>query len=517
MSIGNAGEPRLAKDGSAVVPADGPADGLAGAPADARADVPGNGAAGPDAEQPQDAAARRRALRVLALSSLGVFVVFLDTTIVNVAFETISRSFHTTTDHLAWVLNAYSLVFAAVLIPAGRLADRYGRKRIFLIGISGFALMSALCGIAPNAGVLVGGRALQAAFAALVTPTSLALVLPEFPPSRRPVAIGTWGAMGAAAAALGPTIGALLTQYASWRWIFLVNVPIAMVVVIFGVRLLHESRDPQAAGLPDPLGALLVAAMPAALSLAIIEGPKWGWSDPRVIAGFVLAVALLPVFLLRTRSAARPVMDLALFKVRQFRLVNAATLLFAAAFYGMLLGNIIFLQTVWHYSVLRAALATAPSPLLVTAIARTASRLSHTYGARRILTAGAISWTAGLTLNAILVGGSPHWATHWLPAALLTGLGVGMTLPVQSGAAVQALPPARFAVGSAINASFRQLGAVLGISVFVAVLGAPGASTAPASFHRVWWVLAALGLASGLVLYVPKLRRAGALTATEPA
>ncbi|MGW7237727.1 MFS transporter [Streptomyces sp. NPDC054804] len=466
--------------------------------------------AGPaTAEEPaQDPAARRHALRVLALSSLGAFVVFLDTTIVNVAFETIGRSFHATAGHLAWVLNAYSLVFAAVLIPAGRLADRYGRKRVFLIGITGFAAMSALCGLAPNAGLLIAGRALQAAFAALVTPTSLSLILPEFPAARRPVAIGTWGSMGAAAAALGPTLGALLTQYASWRWIFLVNVPICAVIAFFGLRLLREARDPHAHGLPDPLGVLLIAATPAALSLGIIEGPNWGWSDPRVIGAFVLAALLLPAFVLRDRATAQPVMDFALFRVRQFRLVNAATLLFAAAFYGMLLSNIIFLQTVWHYSVLRAALATAPSPLVVTAVARTASRLSHTHGARRILTFGALFWTAGLTLTAVLAGATPHWTTHWLPAALLTGLGVGLTLPVQSGAAVQALSPGRFALGSAINASLRQLGAVLGISLFVAVLGTPTAANAVDSFHRVWWLLAALGLASGALLWTPGRGRA---------
>ncbi|MFI1095865.1 MFS transporter [Streptomyces sp. NPDC020917] len=460
------------------------------------------------AEDPRTAADRRRALRVLALSSLGVFVVFLDTTIVNVAFATISRGFHTTTGHLAWVLNAYSLVFAAVLIPAGRLADRYGRKRVFLIGITGFAVTSALCGAAPSAGTLIGARALQAAFAALVTPTSLALVLPEFPPARRPMAIGTWGAMGAAAAALGPTIGALLTQYASWRWIFLVNVPVCAVVVLVGLRLLRESREPHAGGLPDPLGVLLVAAMPAVLSLAIIEGPSWGWADPRVIAAFAAAAVLLPVFLLRTRAAADPVMDLALFRVRQFRVVNAASLVFSSAFYGLLLANILFLQNVWGYSVLRAALASAPSPLVVTAVARTASRLGHAHGPRLVLSAGAVFWAAGGTLLALRTGGHPHWAADFLPASLVIGLGIGLTLPVQSGAAVQALPPARFAVGSAINASFRQLGAVLGISVFVAVLGTPTPATAVDSFHRVWWVLAALGLASGLLLHLPRLRRA---------
>jgi EmrB/QacA subfamily drug resistance transporter len=327
---------------------------------------------GPE-ELAAQAITRRHALEVLALGSLGAFVVFLDTTIVNIAFQTISRSFQTTTGHLAWVLNAYSLVFAALLIPAGRLADRYGRKRVFLIGITGFAVMSALCGLAPNAGVLIAGRALQAIFAALVVPTSLALILPSFPAERRHVAVGTWGAMGAAAAAFGPTIGALLTEYASWRWIFLVNVPICAVIVILGARLLRETRDPQAAGIPDPVGVLLIAAIPALLSLAIIEGPDWGWSGPRVIGAFVASAALLPVFIWRSSAAAQPVMDLALFRVRQFRLTNAATLLFATAFYGMLLGNVIFLQTEWHYSVLRAALASAPGPLLVTAVARSCS------------------------------------------------------------------------------------------------------------------------------------------------
>ena len=463
--------------------------------------------AAPPPPSPQDPAARRQALLVLALSSLGAFVVFLDTTIVNVAFQTISRSLHTTADHLAWVLNAYSLVFAAVLIPAGRLADRYGRKRLFLIGVTGFAVMSALCGLAPNPGALIAARALQAAFAALVTPTSLALILPHFPGARRPVAIGAWGSMSAAAAALGPTLGALLTQYASWRWIFLVNVPICALIVGLGARLLREARDPHAHGLPDPLGVVLIAAIPAALSLGIIEGPHWGWTDPRVLGALVLAALLLPVFVVRDRVAAQPVMDAALLRVRQFRLVNAATLVFAAAFYGTLLSNIIFLQTVWHYSVLRAALATAPSPLVVTAVARVATRLSHTYGARRVLTAGALFWTAGLALSAHRVGPDPHWITHWLPVALLTGLGIGLTLPVQSGAAVQTLPPARFALGSAINASLRQLGAVLGISLYVAVLGTPSASSALGSFHRVWWLFAALGLAAGLLLWAPATSR----------
>jgi EmrB/QacA subfamily drug resistance transporter len=469
---------------------------------------PRPGPAAPGAEH-------RHALRTLVLASLGSFVVFLDTTIVNVAFEAISRSFHSDTDRLAWVLNAYSLVFAAALIPAGRLADRYGRKRLFLLGIGGFALMSALCGLAPGAGVLIGARALQAAFAALITPTSLALILPEFPPQRRPFAIGTWGSMGALAAALGPTIGALLTQYISWRWIFLINVPICAAIVLVGLRTLHERRDPHADGLPDPVGVLLIAAIPAALSFSVIEGPRWGWGDGRVVGGFALAVVLLPLFLLRCRAVARPAIDLALFTVRRFRLVNIATLIFAATFYGTLLSNIIFLQTVWHYSVLRAALATSPGPLLVAVLARLSTRLAHRYGPRPVLTAGGVLYAGGLALFAGGTGAHAQWVTHWLPAALLMGAGIGMTLPVQSSAAVQTLPSGRFALGSAINASFRQLGAVLGISLFVAVLGAPAPGRALAAFHDVWWLFGAMGLVSGIVLWFPRIGAAGSTPSDE--
>ncbi|MFI5680065.1 MFS transporter [Streptomyces cellulosae] len=442
-------------------------------------------------------------LRILALSSFGVFVVFLDTTIVNVAFETISHSFDTTASKLAWVLNAYSLAFAAILVPAGRLADRYGRKKIFLIGLGGFALMSALCGLAPTPGVLIAGRALQAVFAALVVPTSLALVLPEFPGARRHVAVGTWGAMGAAAAACGPTLGALLTQYASWRWIFLVNVPICAAMIVSGGRILRESRDPHAGGIPDPVAVVLVAAVPAALSYAVIEGPTRGWSSAVVIAAFAGAVVLTPLLLWRSATAARPVIDLSLFRDRQFSLMNLAMLLFSVSFFGMLLSNVIFLQQVWGYSVLRAALAGAPGPLLVAFIARPTSGLAARIGFRPVLLLGGVTWMAGSVLLAAGVGASPHWATHWLPAVLLTGAGIGLTLPVQAGAAVASLPDHRSGTGSAVSQSFRQLGAVLGISLFVAVVGDSGPAQAVGAFQHVWWVFGALGLVSGLIVCLP--------------
>ena len=449
-----------------------------------------------------DNAERRGAQRVLLLGSLGMFVVALDTTIVNIAFTTIAGSLHTSTGRLAWVLNAYSLVFAALLIPAGWVADRYGRKRVFLTGLVGFAVMSALCAAAPNVGVLIAGRGLQAVFAALVVPSSLALILQEFPPAKRPMAVGTWGSMGAVAAALAPTTGALLTEYASWRWIFLINVPIAAGMAVFGARVLRETRAPAASRsrVPDPVGTVLVAAIPALLSLALLQGPYWGWSDPRVIGGFVLGFVLLPVFLWRSAATANPVMDLALFKERRFLLVNVGTLLFATAFFGLLLSGVVFLQTEWHYSALRSALATAPGPLVVILLARPAGRLAGRLGHRRVLFAGAVAWCVGSGLFAVQAGGYAHWAADWLPGTVFIGIGAALTLPIQPGAAARSLPPPRFAVGSAINASFRQLGAVLGVSIFVAVQSSAGPAAYVDAFHHVWWAFAALGLAAGLVV-----------------
>jgi EmrB/QacA subfamily drug resistance transporter len=444
------------------------------------------------------------ALRVLALGSLGVFVVFLDTTIVNVAFETISRSFSTTTGHLAWVLNAYSLVFAAMLVPAGRLADTFGRKKLFIVGIIGFAVTSALCGASPDVGVLIAGRALQAVFAALVVPTSIALVLAQFPPERRSVAVGTWSAMGALAAASGPTIGALLVEYASWRWVFLVNVPICAAIVVIALRLLTESRDPNAGGVPDVIEVLLVAAVPGLISYAIIEGPGRGWAHPSVLGAFVLAAVLLPLFVWRASTSGRPVVDLSLFRFWQYRRTNASTLLFATAFYATILGNVIFLQTVWHYSVLRAALAISLSPLITALVARQAGKVAGIIGHRKVLIAGTLLYAAGMSLYPLLVGTTPHWAATWLPGVLLGGFGLGMTLPVLGASAAHSLPAQRFAIGTAINSTFQQLGAVLGISVFVAVLGTPTAATVLSAFDRSWWVIVGLSLAACVVWLLPR-------------
>ena len=259
------------------------------------------------------------------------------------------------------MLNAYAIVFAALLVPAGRLADRIGRKRGFLAGLALFSIGSALCGIAPSVATLVAARVLQAAGAALLVPTSLALLLPEFEPRERPAAIGIWAGVGAAAAAAGPPLGGLLVQV-DWRLVFLVNLPVGAWALWRAARLLTETRDLSEQGRPDWLGTALLAASVGALALGFVQAPEWGWDDPRTLAALAGAVAGLALFARRCAHHPSPVVDPAMLRVRSFAMANVAAILFSAAFGAMLLSNVLFMTGVWQESILRAGLQLAPAP-----------------------------------------------------------------------------------------------------------------------------------------------------------
>lgn len=259
------------------------------------------------------AAVPRRAWAVLAISAAGVFVVFLDATVVNIAFPALSADFpETTRAGLSWVLNAYAVVFGALLVTTGRLADDRGRKRVFLSGMVVFGIGSALCALAPSVGPLVGFRAVQAVGAALLVPASLALLLPEFPASRRAGAVGLWGAAGGVAAAVGPTLGALLVEGPGWRWVFWINVPLCVVAILVGRRLLRESRGSTTPGPIDLIGVQLVTAVFGLLSLGMVQGGEWGWGSVRVVGAFVLAAALVTLLVVRALRHPHPVLPVRL-------------------------------------------------------------------------------------------------------------------------------------------------------------------------------------------------------------
>ena len=271
--------------------------------------------------------------KILAITSVGLFMASLDLFIVNIAFPALATDFGgASLASLSWVLNAYAIVFAALLVPAGRIADRIGRKRVFVTGLLLFSLASALCAAAPSIPFLVGARVLQAAGGAMMLPTTLGLILPAFPAAERAVAIGVWSAVGGVAAALGPPIGGLLVTL-SWRWIFVVNVPIGVITAIVAVRALGEIREPEDVR-PDLLGAVDLALAIGLLTAGIVKGPDWGWADPRILSAFAGSVLLVGAFLLRSAHHRAPVIELPLLRVRSFAVGNLAAAIFFAGFRG---------------------------------------------------------------------------------------------------------------------------------------------------------------------------------------
>src|SRR3954469_6145183 len=285
-----------------------------------------------------------RRWKVLLVTGVAVFMAFLDVTIVNIAFPSIQEAFPDASPaSLSWVLNAYNIVFAALLVPAGRLADLVGRRRIFFVGMGLFVAASALCGLAPSAEVLIGARALQAVGAALLVPTSLGLLLPEFPPERRATATALWGATGGVAAATGPSLGGVLIEWTDWRLVFFVNLLIGAAAFVPARRLLREFRDPDRGAVPDALGIVLLAGGVGALVFAIVEAPGWGWGSARVAAAFLVAALALGGFVWRSATHPHPVVELSLFRVRSFTAACLGVGIFSLGFYALLLSGILFL------------------------------------------------------------------------------------------------------------------------------------------------------------------------------
>lgn len=419
------------------------------------------------------------------LTSLVMFAAFLDSSLLVIAFPSIRRSFSSVSAaELSWILNAYSIIFGALLVPSGRLADQFGRKKLFLSGVAVFTLASALCGVAPSAGALIAARALQAVGAAMVMPTSLALVLGVFPLEKRAIAVTLWGAVGGLAAALGPSAGAFLIQSLGWRSAFYINLPIGILAFVMGRRLLRESRDDTARVLPDFVGVAQLIAAVSLVTLGIIASEAWGWLTPRTAGSVIVGTVLIFVFVRRSLRVSSPALDLTLFSDANYRFANLATFLFSIAFFAMFLGNVLFLTQIWHYSTLRAGLAILPAPLTVIPVAILGGRVAGSYGHRVLVIPGGILFSlAGISLF-LRAGSTPNYLSVWFPASLLIGLGIGLCLPVLGSAAVQGLEASRFAVGSAVNQAFRALGSVLGVALAIALLGRdPRTAELPAFQH----------------------------------
>jgi EmrB/QacA subfamily drug resistance transporter len=448
------GESRFQTDWRAVVSQEAPA------PAAIPAAEPAGGRSG------------RQVTAIVGVLSLAVFMSSLDLFIVNLAFPYIGKQYPgTSLGSLSWVLNAYTIVFAAVLVPAGRWADRVGRRRVLIGGLATFVLGSVLCGMAPGVAALIAARILQAAGAGLMVPASLSLVLAAVPPRARPQALGTWSALGALGAALGPVIGGSLVQF-SWRWVFWINVPVGLAAVVLAYRVVPESKDDQARGRPDLIGAGLLAAAVGLVALALVKAPEWGWASPGFAGVLLASLACGAAVVTRSRRHHSPVLELELLRSRTFSGAFAASILYYAGFGAFVLNSVEFLTGVWHYSAVVAGLAIAPGPLMVLPFARVvAPRLAGRLGGPgRVAVIGCAVNAAGQLLWYAQIQERPAYLTHLLPAQLLGGAGVGLAIPSLLAAGSAALTPARFGTGSGILNTARQVGTVLGVAGLVAIL-----------------------------------------------
>jgi EmrB/QacA subfamily drug resistance transporter len=456
---------------------------------------------------------------VLLVAGTAVFAVFLDTTILFVAFSSIGASVpDATTSTLSWILNAYTIVFAACLIPAGVLADRIGRRRVFLTAIAVFTTASALGGLAPSPEALIAARALQAVGAAAMIPASLSLVLQATTRERVPAAVAVWGSMGAVAGALGPAVGALVIDVASWRAAFLINVPVGIASIIAVRRIVPDHVGNRAGRLPDPLGTPLVIAGVGLVTLALVQGEAWGWTSAATLLSAGAGAVALGVLAYRSFRHPSPLIEAATLRSRSIGAANAATLVFGAGFTAMFLANVLFLQQAWHFSTLDAGLALTPGPLVVAVLAPRFGRLAVRVGQRPLLITGGLVFATAAALTATMPA-DPAYLTRWLPNYLLMGLGVALTLPQLSSAAVQGLTPSRFAAGVGTNQAIRNIGATLGVASLVVILTAAAPGELLTAFHDAGLACAAAGLIVAAIAVTMPSRRATAeaLVVAEPA
>ena len=445
---------------------------------------------------------------VFWVASTAIFLVSLDATLLFAAFSALREAFpQASAADLSWVLNAYTVVYAAMLIPAGGLADRHGRKRVFLVGAALFLAGSAACGLAGSVGALIAARVLQAVGAALLTPASLSLVLEAFPVSRRAVAVSLWGAVSGVAAAAGPSLGSLVIDVASWPWAFFINVPLGAWSIWRGQRLLRESARAATTRRVDGVGMALLMFGVGALALAIVQSESPDWTRTELLAVGATGVVALLVFVAWARVWPDPLLDLRLFHHRTYTFVNLATLSFGTAFAMMFFGFFFYMTGLWHYSLPRAGVAIAPGPLLVVATAIVTGRLAVRFGHRPFLVGGAVVYAASGLWFLLVPGTEPAYVREWLPGLVMSGLGVGLVLPSLSAAAVARLPAAHYAVGSAVNQATRQIGSVMGVALTVLLLGHEGLQRG--DFTALYAAHVALAVLTGL-LCLPVDTRPGA-------
>jgi len=461
---------------------------------------------------------------VLAAVSLAAFMTYLDNNIVNVAIPTIQHSLHLSVSGLEWVVSSYLLAVAGLLLVGGRLADVFGRRRLFLIGMVVFTLSSLAAGLAGSGGVLIASRSVQGAGAALLMPATLAIILATFTnPRERSTAIGIWAAAGALALATGPALGGLISQHLHWGWIFLINVPIGVVTFAIAAFYVAESRAESATRQLDLPGLTTSALALFALTYALIEGNVSGWTSPRILGAFVLAAAAAVIFVAIEARSAKPMVDLTMFRRREFSGGTGTMMIWAFGVLGIYFFTSLYLQQTLGFSPVEAGLAFVPMALCVAVFAGIAPRIEARAGAHRTVAAGMLLMVIGLVLFARL--GLHAGYASLLPGFMLFGAGAGLMNVPLTNAVMAATPPSVAGVASALLNASREVAGLLGITVIGAVLRtAQGASARGGAdpvhafldgYHT--GLLVTIGLmAAGVAVSYLTLRPRGRAVSAEP-
>src|SRR5437773_954270 len=404
----------------------------------------------------------------LAAVSFGLFMIMLDNTVVNVALPSIQGALHIDRAELEWVVNAYALTFGVLLLSGGKLADLFGRRRIFIVGLAIFTASSLACGLATGAAFLIGARVVQGVGAALMNPATLSIITATFPPRQRGTAIGIWVGVSAMALAIGPLIGGILTEQINWSWIFFINVPVGIAGIIVSRLFIDETRDESEEQRLDLPGLISSAVGLFGLTYALIEGNNYGWSSARILASFAVAAVGLATFVLLELHQRVPMLDLSLFKNSTFAGANVTMLLVALAMFGVFFFNSLFLGQILHYSPIQTGATFLPMTVLIVFVAPLAGRFSDKIGSRWLMGAGLVLLSGSLLSFSTLGVDSSFWDI--LPGLILGGFGMSLAMTPTTAAAMGSVPVDKAGVGSAVLNSMRQVGGSLGIALMGAIV-----------------------------------------------
>ena len=431
-------------------------------------------------------------------------MIMLDNTVVNVALPSIQRDLDADLSELEWIVTGYALTFASLMLVGGKVADAYGRRLIFVIGIVVFTLASLMCGLSGSSEMLIGSRVLQGAGAALMNPATLSIIAATFPPRERGTAIGIWAGTSALALAIGPLVGGLITEHIDWSWIFFVNVPVGALGILASFLFIDESRDETHERLDLP-GLVTSALGLFALTYALIEANTYGWGSARILGAFVLAAVALLAFIALEKRQRAPMLPLDLFRNRTYTGANLVMLLVALAMFGVFFFVSLYMQNILGYSAVQTGAAFLPMTVLIVLVAPIAGKTSDRLGSRGLMTGGMILLAVQLLLFSQLSANASFW--NLLPALLIGGVGMACTMTPSAAAATRSVPVDKAGVGSAVLNSARQVGGTMGVAIMGAIMASelgpvPTPDAFMRGFERALLVAAAIALVGAIVAYV---------------